>query len=123
MPSSVDGMKKYQANIDEIAVLQREKASLELSHNEEVNKEEIDKANQTNSLRVMLSDARRALRQYDGKYPTLRTQRDGILYVKNGEINQLSRYKTLLLQGFPKKYANKVKNIVSDRQPLTNASW
>ena len=63
IPSSVDGMKKYQANIDEIAVLQRKKASLELSHNEEVNKEEIDKANQANSLRVMLTDARRALRQ------------------------------------------------------------
>lgn len=61
------------------------------------------------------------LRIYDGKCPTLRTQRDGILYVKNGEINQLSGYEALLLQGFPKKYANKVKNIVSDRHLLMQA--
>lgn len=61
------------------------------------------------------------LRIYDGKCPTLRTQRDGILYVKNGEIHQLSGYEALLLQGFPKKYANKVKDIVSDRHLLMQA--
>lgn len=61
------------------------------------------------------------LRIYDGKCPTLRTQRDGILYVKDGEIHQLSGYEALLLQGFPKKYANKVKDIVSDRHLLMQA--
>ena len=61
------------------------------------------------------------LRIYDGKVPTLRAQRDGILYVKNGVIYRLTGYEALLLQGFPKEYADKVKNKVSDRHLLMQA--
>lgn len=61
------------------------------------------------------------LRIYDGKVPTLRAQRDGILYVKNGIIYQLTGYEALLLQGFPKDYANKVKEEVLDRHLLMQA--
>lgn len=61
------------------------------------------------------------LRIYHGKCPTLRAQRDGILYVKNHIIYQLSGYEALLLQGFPKEYADKVKDIVSDRHLLMQA--
>lgn len=61
------------------------------------------------------------LRIYDGKCPTLRAQRDGILYVKNGTIHQLTGYEALLLQGFPKKFADKVKDKVSDRHLLMQA--
>ncbi len=49
------------------------------------------------------------LRLYRGKIPTLRTGRHGILYVKNGELRKLSSYEALLLQGFPKKLAQKAK--------------
>lgn len=58
------------------------------------------------------------LRIYNGRCPTLRAQRDGVLYVKNGVIYQLTGYEALLLQGFPKEYADKVKNVVSDRHLL-----
>ena len=58
------------------------------------------------------------LRVYDGRCPTLRAQRDGVLYVRNGEIYQLTGYEALLLQGFPKEYADKVKHVVSDRHLL-----
>lgn len=61
------------------------------------------------------------LRIYDGKCPTLRAQRNGILYVHDGIIYQLTGYEALLLQGFPKEYADKVKNIVSDRHLLMQA--
>ena len=61
------------------------------------------------------------LRIYDEKCPTLRAQRDGILYVKNGQIYQLTGYEALLLQGFPIHYADKVKDIVSDRHLLMQA--
>ena len=61
------------------------------------------------------------LRIYDGKCPTLRAQRDGILYVRNGKIYQLTGYEALLLQGFPKEYADRVKTIVSDRHLLMQA--
>ena len=61
------------------------------------------------------------LRIYDGRVPTLRSQRDGILYVKDGEIYTLTGHEALLLQGFPKKYADKVKDVVSDRHLLMQA--
>ena len=61
------------------------------------------------------------LRIYDGKCPTLRAQRDGVLYVRNKKIYQLTGYEALLLQGFPKSYADKVKNIISDRHLLMQA--
>lgn len=61
------------------------------------------------------------LRIYTGKCPTLRAQRDGILYVRNKRIYQLTGYEALLLQGFPKEYAEKVKDTVSDRHLLMQA--
>ena len=57
------------------------------------------------------------LRIYEGRCPTLRAQRDGVLYV----IYQLTGYETLLLQGFPKEYADRVKDEVSDRHLLMQA--
>ncbi len=61
------------------------------------------------------------LRIYDGKVPTLRSQRDGILYVRYGKLFALTGYEALLLQGFPRKYADKVKGIVSNRHLLMQA--
>ena len=61
------------------------------------------------------------LRIYDGRCPALRAQRDGVLYVKNHTIYQLTGYEALLLQGFPKEYADKVKDEVSDRHLLMQA--
>lgn len=50
------------------------------------------------------------LRIYDNKIPTLRTGRHGIIYVRNGKFHRLSGYEALLLQGFPKKTAQKICN-------------
>lgn len=61
------------------------------------------------------------LRIYEGKVPTLRSQRDGILYIYRNQICTLTGYEALLLQGFPKEYADKVKNVVSDRHLLMQA--
>ena len=61
------------------------------------------------------------LRIYEERCPTLRSQRDGVLYVRDGEIYQLTGYEALLLQGFPKEYADKVKGTVSDRHLLMQA--
>ena len=61
------------------------------------------------------------LRIYDGRCPTLRAQRDGVLYVRDGKIYQLTGYEALLLQGFPKEYADKVKSIVDNRHLLMQA--
>lgn len=61
------------------------------------------------------------IRIYEGKCPTLRAQRDGILYVKDETLYQLTGYEALLLQGFPKEYADRVKDKVSDRHLLMQA--
>ena len=61
------------------------------------------------------------LRVYKGRVPTLRTGRHGILYVKNGELQKLSGYESLLLQGFDKEQARKVSGVVSEQQLLSQA--
>ena len=61
------------------------------------------------------------MRIYRGKVPTLRAQRDGIYYTKNSKLHSLSGYEALLLQGFPKEYADKVKNKVDNRHLLMQA--
>lgn len=58
------------------------------------------------------------LRIYDKKTPTLRRGRHGILYVKDGKFRKLSGYESLLLQGFPEKYANKVKGKIANSKLL-----
>lgn len=49
------------------------------------------------------------LRVYDRIFPTLRTGRHGIIYPRNGKLKKLNGYEALLLQGFPKEIALKVK--------------
>ncbi|RDU71503.1 DNA (cytosine-5-)-methyltransferase [Helicobacter brantae] len=50
-------------------------------------------------------------RIYPQKVPTLRTGRHGILYTKDKKLKKLSSYEGLLLQGFPKNLAEKIKNL------------
>lgn len=61
------------------------------------------------------------LRIYNEKVPTLRAQRDGLYYVFDNQIYRLTGTEALLLQGFPKEYALKVKNLVTDRHLLMQA--
>lgn len=61
------------------------------------------------------------LRLYRGKVPTLRTGRHGILYVRDGKFRKLSGYESLLLQGFPKELAKKVKGRIDEASLLSQA--
>jgi len=54
------------------------------------------------------------LRIYTGKVPTLRTGRKGILYVRDGKLRSLTGYESLLLQGFDREYAEKIRDRVSE---------
>ncbi len=49
------------------------------------------------------------LRIYKDRCPTLRTGRHGLLYTEGGVLKKVSGYESLLLQGFPKKLADKIK--------------
>ena len=59
---------------------------------------------------LVLDTRQSDLRIYNGKVPTLRTGRHGILYIKNRKIKKLSGYEALLLQGIPEELAEKAKN-------------
>lgn len=61
------------------------------------------------------------MRLYRGKVPTLRAQRDGIYYIRDHKLRYLTGYEALLLQGFPKEYADRVKNDVTNRHLLMQA--
>ncbi len=61
------------------------------------------------------------LRLYRGMMPTLRTGRHGILYVRNGKFRKLSGYEALLLQGFSKDLARKVKGKIDEVVLLSQA--
>ncbi len=70
---------------------------------------------------LVLDTRQSDLRLYRDKVPTLRTGRHGILYVRSGKFRKLSGYEALLLQGFPKSYADRVKNKISDKYLLCQA--
>lgn len=71
---------------------------------------------------LLIIDTRMSdLRLYRGKVPTLRSQRDGIFYIKNHAIKELTGFEALLLQGFPVQYAEKVKDSVTNRHLLMQA--
>lgn len=70
----------------------------------------------------LILDCRQSdLRIYEGKCPTLRTGRHGLLYVKNGQLKKISGFEALLLQGFPKELAFKAKKSVINNKLLSQA--
>lgn len=70
----------------------------------------------------LILDTRQSdLRLYSGKVPTLRRARHGILYVREGQFRKLSGYEALLLQGFPKDYAEKAKGTIPNSKLLQQA--
>jgi len=70
---------------------------------------------------LVLDTRQSDLRLYRNKVPTLRTGRHGILYVRNKKFRKLSGFESLLLQGFPKKLAEKVKGKIADIYLLSQA--
>ena len=70
---------------------------------------------------LVLDTRQSDLRLYTNKVPTLRTGRHGILYVKKGKFRKLSGFESLLLQGFPKSLAEKVRGKIADIYLLSQA--
>jgi len=70
---------------------------------------------------LVLDTRQSDLRLYKNKVPTLRTGRHGVLYVRNGKFRKLSGFESLLLQGFPKKIAEKTKGKIADVNLLSQA--
>lgn len=74
------------------------------------------------SEEYLVIDTRQSdLRLYRGVVPTLRTGRHGILYVRDGKFRRLSGYESLLLQGWPKELAEKLRGNVDEVVLLSQA--
>lgn len=69
-----------------------------------------------------LIDTRQSdIRFYNQFSPTLRTWRHGIIYARDWFLRSLSGYESLLFQWFPKKLAEKAKNIIPDKDLLAQS--
>lgn len=74
------------------------------------------------SEEYLVIDTRQSdLRLYRGVAPTLRTGRHGILYVRDGKFRRLSSCESLLLQGWPKELAEKIKGEFNEVVLLSQA--
>ena len=62
IPSAVDGMTKYKANVVEIAALELERQKLAQADEASVDPTEVENANERNTLRRHLNDIRRAVK-------------------------------------------------------------
>lgn len=62
IPSAVDGMTKYKANVIEIAKLEQERSKLAQSDETSVDPAEVENANERNALKRQLDDARRMIK-------------------------------------------------------------
>lgn len=62
IPSAVDGLTKYKANIVEIAKLEHERNKLAQSAETSVDPAEVENANERNTLKLQLTDIRRAIK-------------------------------------------------------------
>lgn len=70
---------------------------------------------------LVLDTRQSDLRLYYDKIPTLRTGRQGILYIKNAQIRRISPLEALLLQGFDKELAQKAQKTFSATVLLSQA--
>lgn len=89
--------------------------------NNKYNKNRVD-INSILKKEYLIVDTRQSdLRTYEGKVPTLRTGRHGILYVKNGKLHRLSGFESLLLQGFEKESAKRASAGLTEQHLLSQA--
>lgn len=101
-------VKNYLCD-DESSILPLDDKTFNKYLNNKYNKGKYD-LNEILSKDYLVLDTRQSdLRLYENRVPTLRTGRHGILYVKDKQLHKISGYEGLLLQGFPKKIAEKAK--------------
>ena len=120
----MNNIRQYLIDEDNIAFKENQKKSYQTFLNYLKNKYNKGKISVSDLLKeeFLIVDTRQSdLRLYREKIPTLRTGRHGLLYVKKNKFRKLSGYESLLLQGFPKQLAMKVKNKIPENQILSQS--
>ncbi len=117
IPSAVDGMKKYEENIQIISELKRKKLELELSGDQSFSEEEVKKAEQTNELRMAIQDARRKLRHKENDLHLISLNLTQGVYPTEADLKNLQEF-------FPdanlakildvERFHNKIQTILQD---------
>lgn len=123
-PTKMNDIRQYLIDNGNIAFTENQKKSYQTFLKYLENKYNKGKFSINRLLKedFLIIDTRQSdLRLYRDKIPALRTGRHGLLYVKNNTFRRLSGYESLLLQGFPKTLATRVKNKVSETQILSQS--
>lgn len=117
IPSAVDGMKKYEGNVQLISELKRKKSALEQNGNQSFNEEEVKKAEQTNDLRMAIQDAQRRLRRKENELHLLNLNLTQGVYPTEADLKNLQEF-------FPEanlakiidieRFHNKIQNILQE---------
>ena len=122
--TKMKNIKRYLIDNDNLAFTEDQKKSYQTFLNYLKNKYNRGRISVNELLReeFLVIDTRQSdLRLYREKIPTLRTGRHGLLYVRENKFRRLSGYESLLLQGFPKQLALKVKNSIPESQILSQS--
>ena len=122
--TKMNNIRQYLVDDDNVAFTEDQKKSYQTFLNYLKNKYNRGRISINELLKeeFLIIDTRQSdLRLYREKIPTLRTGRHGLLYVKENKFRRLSGYESLLLQGFPKQLALKVKNRISESRILSQS--
>jgi len=117
-------IRKYLIDDDNIAFTGKQKKTYQTFLNYLENKYNKGRFSLSDLLKekFLIIDTRQSdLRLYREKIPTLRTGRHGLFYIKDNQFRRLTGYESLLLQGFPKKLAVKVKNKIPENRILSQS--
>ena len=120
----MSNIRKYLIDEDNIAFTGKQKKTYQTFLNYLENKYNKGRFSLSDILKeeFLIIDTRQSdLRLYREKIPTLRTGRHGLLYIKDSQFRRLTGYESLLLQGFPKQLAIKVKNKIPENRILSQS--
>ncbi|MDR0914674.1 MAG: DNA (cytosine-5-)-methyltransferase [Oscillospiraceae bacterium] len=113
-------IKKFLCD-DTQKILEKENPTFQKYLNNKYNKNKVNVDKILEKDYTVIDTRQSDLRVYEGKVPTLRTGRHGILYVKNGQLRKLSGMEGLLLQGFDTDGSKRAACKVSESYLLSQA--
>ncbi|MDO5714763.1 MAG: DUF2326 domain-containing protein, partial [Tissierellia bacterium] len=92
IPTAVDGMKKYEENIQAIASLKRKKIDLINSDTKTVNEKDVEAVNRRNDLERQVQDLRRVIRSYEDELHLLNLNVQQGIYPTEADLNGLQEF-------------------------------
>lgn len=92
IPSSIDKVKKYEENIEVIADLKKQLKALKESNNQEIKREDLEKAEKTSILSVELSDLRREIKKKEDDLHLLELNLSQGIYPSEADLVSLRTF-------------------------------